>query len=240
MRGRKRTIFLISLIVLLLAAGAAGIYMIHSVISYMSFITKNPAVEDQILYSYDKAYVMNVLVEYEPTVSIHYVNIIILDNITGEEVYAIRNGYRAFDFHWVKWEEESYNFSLYSGDLGTFLYEYQDGIWERHILSEYDDFGENQEYTYSDKLKTECEYEQQLQIPKTTNIIIRENKCIALCEDKSVWIWNKNESKDTAVPIDKISAANKIVDEGTVVYILSDNGYVYQLEPDKAKSYNKN
>ena len=65
------------------------------------------------------------------------INIIILDNDTGDEVYAIRNVYRAFDFHWVKWEKDSYNFSLYSGDLGTFDYEYQgDDTWERHVIEE--------------------------------------------------------------------------------------------------------
>ena len=106
----------------------------------MTYITKNPAIENQTLYSYDEAYVMNVLVELvedTPENQLHYVNIIILDNDTGEEVYAIRNEYRAFDFHWVKWEKDSYDFSLYSGDLGTFCYEYQgDDTWERHVIEE--------------------------------------------------------------------------------------------------------
>lgn len=47
------------------------------------------------------------------------------DNTTGEDVFYIKNQYRAFDFQWVIWENDSHNFWLKSGDLGTFYYEYQ-------------------------------------------------------------------------------------------------------------------
>lgn len=141
MKNKKKSIIiiiLIMLIMLIMLILATGVYIIYNVVGYMTYITKNPAIENQTLYSYDEAYVMNVLVELvenTPDSQMHYVNIIILDSDTGEEVYAIRNVYRAYDFHWVNWEKDSYNFSLYSGDLGTFCYEYQgDDTWERHVI----------------------------------------------------------------------------------------------------------
>lgn len=74
--------------------------------------------------SFDGHYTMYMVVEEDYT-KLHYVNISLVDNIMEEEVFSIKNEYRAFDFHWVVWENKSYNFWLKSGDIGTFYYEFK-------------------------------------------------------------------------------------------------------------------
>ena len=48
----------------------------------------------------------------------------------------IKNEYRDFDFQWVVWEKENYNFWIKSGDLGTFYYEFQNSekTWIKYRL----------------------------------------------------------------------------------------------------------
>ena len=75
--------------------------------------------------SYDGLYTIRLLVEEDDYIKLHYNNVSLLDNSTKVEVFSIKNEFRAFDFHWIVWENESYNFWLKSGDMGTFYYELQ-------------------------------------------------------------------------------------------------------------------
>lgn len=141
---RKRAIktVVIILIILLLLALAIGAYLFYSVVRWhyetiKSNIERYPEEFD----SYDGKYTLQTVVEEREgevgSGTMHYVNILIVDNSTGEEVLSIERVYRVFDFHWAMWETDSYNFWLKSGDIGTFYYEYQeDGTWEKYELIE--------------------------------------------------------------------------------------------------------
>ncbi len=137
---RKKVIktAVIILIILLLLALAVGAYMIYTVVRWhYGTITSNIERYPEEFDSYDGKYTLQTLVEYDESVPIHYVNILIVDNVIGEEVLSIERVYRVFDFHWAVWETDSYNFWLKSGDIGTFYYEYQeDGTWKKYSLAE--------------------------------------------------------------------------------------------------------
>jgi len=75
--------------------------------------------------SFDGRYTLRLSIEEDDYSKVHYANVFLQDNTTGEDVFYIKNQYRAFDFQWVIWENDSHNFWLKSGDLGTFYYEYQ-------------------------------------------------------------------------------------------------------------------
>ena len=132
-RKKVIKIALIILIILLLLAFAIGAYLIYTVVRWHNeTITSNIERYPEELDSYDGKYTLQTYVEYDESVPIHYVNILIVDNTTGEEVLSIERVYRVFDFHWAMWETDSYNFQLKSGDIGTSYYEYQeDGTWEK-------------------------------------------------------------------------------------------------------------
>ena len=132
---RKKAIkaAVIILIILLLLAFAVGSYLIYTVVRWHNeTITSNIERYPEELDSYDGKYTLQTYIEYDESVPIHYVNILIVDNTTGEEVLSIERVYRVFDFHWAMWETDSYNFQLKSGDIGTSYYEYQeDGTWKK-------------------------------------------------------------------------------------------------------------
>ena len=132
---RKKVIkaAVIILIILLLLAFAVGSYLIYTVVRWHNeTITSNIERYPEDLDSYDGKYTLQTYIEYDESVPIHYVNILIVDNTTGEEVLSIERVYRVFDFHWAMWETDSYNFQLKSGDIGTSYYEYQeDGTWKK-------------------------------------------------------------------------------------------------------------
>lgn len=124
------------MIILLLLALAIGAYLFYTVVRW-HYETINSNIEryPEEFDSYDGKYTLKALVEYDESVPIHYVNILIVDNATGEEVLSIESVYRVFDFHWAMWETDSYNFWLKSGDIGTSYYEYQeDGTWKEYAL----------------------------------------------------------------------------------------------------------
>lgn len=96
----------------------------------------------EVFISFDESYCMRVVVDENVHDSVHYVNIVICDNATEEEVFSIRDEYRVFDFYWVSWENENNNFWIKSGDLGIFCYEYKgSNVWEKYSMSK-----ENDEY----------------------------------------------------------------------------------------------
>ena len=90
--------------------------------------------------SFDGHYTIQLSVEEDDYIKMHYANVSLIDNITGEEIFCIKNEYRAFDFHWVVWENENYNFWLKSGDIGTFCYEFQNNneTWIRYEVAKKD------------------------------------------------------------------------------------------------------
>lgn len=59
-----------------------------------------------------------------------------------------------------------------------------------------------------------------------TDVITDSNKHIALCEDGTVWSWNKKEDKSSAIRVD-VENVKKIMDAGTAVYALTGDGEVY-------------
>lgn len=121
----------IIIIILLLFAFAIGGYMIYAVYRWHTeTIVSNMERYPEEFDSYDGKYTIRTFVEKDESVPIHYVDILITDNNAGEEVFSIERVYRVFDFHWVLWEDDSYNFRIKSGDVGAFYYEYQeDGSW---------------------------------------------------------------------------------------------------------------
>lgn len=127
---KKRKIVLICIASLLLVFLLSFYFLMNIV----NVLLKIPSSEMEGLpkeaVSYDDKYNMNV--KQETAHEMHFVNIEITDRITGETVYLIENGYRAFDFGWVTWENESNNFWVKSGDLGTFCYCYKNGQWEKY------------------------------------------------------------------------------------------------------------
>ena len=127
---KTTVIILIILLLLVLAIGACLFYTV--VRWHYGTINSNIERYPEEFDSYDGKYILKTLVEYDESVPVHYVNILIDDNTTGEEVLSIEKVYRVFDFHWAMWETDSYNFWLKSGDIGTSYYEYQeDGTWEK-------------------------------------------------------------------------------------------------------------
>ena len=134
---RKRAIkaAVIILIILLLLALAIGAYLIYAVARWHTeTINSNIERYPEEFDSYDGKYTLQTFVEEgkEGNSPIHYVNILIVDNTTGEEELSIERVYRVFDFHGAMWETDSYNFWLKSGDIGTSYYEYkEDGTWEK-------------------------------------------------------------------------------------------------------------
>ena len=137
---RKKVIktAVIILMILLLLAFAIGAYMIYTVVRWhYETIATNIERYPEEFDSYDGKYTLQTVVEEgeEGSGTIHYVNILIVDNTIGEEVLSIERVYRVFDFHWAIWEKDNYNFWLKSGDIGTFYYEYQeDGGWKKYAL----------------------------------------------------------------------------------------------------------
>lgn len=120
---------------LLLALGICA-YIIYIVVSvHTEILTSQIERHPEEFNSYDGKYTIQTVVEEDKSVPIHYVNVIVFDNTVGKEVFSIRKEYRVFDFCWVAWEDDNYNFWLESGDLGIFYYEYQeDNTWKKYAL----------------------------------------------------------------------------------------------------------
>lgn len=134
---KTKKIIGIGIAIYLMATGIAAVGIGFTVVTVLA--THTSILESQIdrqpeeYDSFDGSFHMYVAVEEDTEHSIHYVNSHIYDTVTREEVLCV--GYRAFDFHWVKWEKESNNFWLYSGDLGTFCYRYQgNNAWKRYTF----------------------------------------------------------------------------------------------------------
>ncbi|MCM1425809.1 MAG: hypothetical protein NC118_04320 [Eubacterium sp.] len=134
-----KIILMIATVLLFLILGV-GAYLVY-IAAYAHTEALNAQIErhPEEFDSYDGKYTIRTSAEEDESVSVHYVNIAVVDNILEKEVFSIQKVYRAFDFGWVQWEDESYNFRIKSGDLGTFCYEYQkDGVWEKDLSTETD------------------------------------------------------------------------------------------------------
>lgn len=64
-------------------------------------------------------------------------------------------------------------------------------------------------------------------MPKIVDVIVDESEIVALCEDGSVWSWEKGKDKNTAAQIPNLNDIKKIVYAGSAMYALSEDGYVY-------------
>lgn len=134
---KTKKIIGIGIVLYLVAAGIAavgiGVTVATVLVAHTSILESQIDRQPEEYDSFDGSFHMYVAVEEDTEHSIHYVNSHIYDSVTGEEALCV--GYRAFDFQWVKWEKESNNFWLYSGDLGTFCYRYQgNNMWERYMF----------------------------------------------------------------------------------------------------------
>lgn len=138
-------------IVILVFALLGGLYVLWGVISMHTqilYTQKNRPPKH--IESFDGCYCMNVFVKENSQDKVSYVNVTICSE-AKQEIYCIKNEYRAFDFHWVTWEKESNSFWLRSGDLGIFYYDFLgDGKWEKYSLIKENDvyflskgYGEN-------------------------------------------------------------------------------------------------
>lgn len=70
-------------------------------------------------------------------------------------------------------------------------------------------------------------------MPKIIDVIADESETVALCEDGSVWSWEKGKDKNTATQIPNLNAVKKIVYVGSAIYALSEDGYVYAWGSNK-------
>lgn len=64
-------------------------------------------------------------------------------------------------------------------------------------------------------------------MPKVVDAIVDESEIVVLCEDGSVWSWEKGKDKNTAHKIQNLNNVKKIVYAGSAIYALSEDGYVY-------------
>lgn len=138
----KKEIIVFWVIIILLIGGIC-IYILYTIKNvHEQILNFQKDRLPEVFISFDNSYCMRVVVDENIHDSVHYVNVIIYDNATEEEVFSIRDEYRAFDFHWVSWENANNNFWIKSGDLGIFCYEYEgSNVWEKYSLLK-----ENDEY----------------------------------------------------------------------------------------------
>lgn len=150
----------ITLAVILLLALGIGVYLVYAVLTFhKEALAAQIARHPEEFSSYDGKYSIRTAIEEDKSVSVHYVNVLVFDESTEQEVFSMKREYRAFDFGWVIWERNSYNFWLKSGDLGIFYYEYQEnGSWVKYALVRKD--GKYQLQSHDSREKTmDIEYE---------------------------------------------------------------------------------
>ena len=70
-------------------------------------------------------------------------------------------------------------------------------------------------------------------MPKVVDAIVDESEIVVLCEDGSVWSWEKGKDKNTARKIQNLNGVKKIVYAGSAMYALSEDGYVYAWGSNK-------
>ena len=122
----------LAILVVALLGGLYALWAVTSMHTQVLNAQKNRPPEH--IESFDGSYCMNVVTEENGQDKVSYVNVTICSE-DMQEIYCIKNEYRAFDFHWVTWERESNSFWLRSGDLGTFYYDFLgDGKWEKYSL----------------------------------------------------------------------------------------------------------
>lgn len=75
------------------------------------------------------------------------------------------------------------------------------------------------------------ENEEELQevMPKIIDVVADGSKVTVLCEDGSVWSWDKNESRASACKISNLSNVTKIMYAGPAIYALSEDGTVFSI-----------
>lgn len=69
--------------------------------------------------------------------------------------------------------------------------------------------------------------EQQEAMPVITDVIVDDLKMTALCEDGSVWSWDRDQEEASACKIPNLNNIKKIMYAGPAMYALSEDGYVY-------------
>lgn len=69
--------------------------------------------------------------------------------------------------------------------------------------------------------------EQQEAMPVMTDVIVDDLKMTALCEDGSVWSWDRDQEEASACKIPNLNNIKKIMYAGPAMYALSEDGYVY-------------
>lgn len=79
----------------------------------------------------------------------------------------------------------------------------------------------------SDNINKLLQIEMPEPMAKIVDVIADESKIAALCEDGSVWVWEKGKDKNTARKVQNLSDVKKIVYAGSAMYALSKDGYVH-------------
>lgn len=130
---RKKFIFL-TILTLFGVMAARFIYYTYQAISSITYVALEEGIIEE-KYTYDGAYKM--VVELEKVPGLSYISVKIFDEKKNKEVYLLNHTYCAWDFKWITWEKESYNFWIKSGDLGTFCYEYGYNDWNEIGLTGY-------------------------------------------------------------------------------------------------------
>ena len=64
-------------------------------------------------------------------------------------------------------------------------------------------------------------------MPQIVDFLVEANGYVALCEDGTVWRWDLDNNVDEAEKIPNLERVIKIVDAGSAVYALTQEGYVY-------------
>lgn len=65
------------------------------------------------------------------------------------------------------------------------------------------------------------------EMPTIIDIIINNNRIVALCEDGSVWSWENKEGKEFAKKVFGLEQISEILCSGSAMYALSKDGFVY-------------
>lgn len=91
----------------------------------------------------------------------------------------------------------------------------------------------NSEIEKIDKTGKDNEEELQEAMPGIIDVVIDDFKITALCEDGSVWNWDRNQSKASACKISNLSNITKLMYAGPAMYALSEDGHVYAWGSNK-------
>lgn len=144
-----------------------------------------------------------------------------MEDINGMHGYVERNGNRRI-FHGY-------------GDTVSGRKEYETIVWEkgRGIICYnkcYAAIYKNEEVSTENVVRRKKTAEREKTMSRITDIIVTDEYCNALCEDGTVWRWERKKGVKTAEMLPGLEDVVKIVNVGAsheTIYALTEDGYIY-------------